>query len=187
MWGTRPRFRNIAATSACNAFDQERRRSVMLGLKSWLRGGRPASAAPRRQVGAIPYVVEDGIVRFLLVTSRRTGSWIFPKGGLMAGLGPSRTAAREAFEEAGVRGVIGPVPIGAYGKTDSGTGRTVRIPMYPLQVREELRSWPEQGQRQRRWATLEEACSLLAHPELIRLARRTSAAALRRQETSSGR
>jgi 8-oxo-dGTP pyrophosphatase MutT (NUDIX family) len=124
-------------------------------------------------------------VRFLLVTSRRTGSWIFPKGGLIPGLGPAGSAAREAFEEAGVRGAVSPTPIGAYEKTDRDSGRKVRIPMYPLQVHRELTAWPEQGQRRRRWATLQEARALLAQPELVRLAELTRDAALDAREPAS--
>jgi 8-oxo-dGTP pyrophosphatase MutT (NUDIX family) len=142
-----------------------------------LLGFRSARAASRRHAGAIPYAIDDaGAVRFLLVTSRRTGSWIFPKGGLIPGLGPAGSAAREAFEEAGVRGAISPDAVGAYEKVDRASGRKVRIPMYPLRVDRELAAWPEQGQRRRRWATLDEVRVLVTHPELVSLAELTNAA-----------
>jgi ADP-ribose pyrophosphatase YjhB (NUDIX family) len=37
----------------------------------------------------------------LLVTSRETGRWIIPKGGPIKGFKPAKTAAREAYEDAG--------------------------------------------------------------------------------------
>ena len=151
-----------------------------------LLGFRSATGGSRRYAGAIPYALEDaGVVRFLLVTSRGTGSWIFPKGGLIPGLGPAGSAAREAFEEAGVRGAIAPDPIGAYEKADRASGRTVRIPMYPLRVDRELAAWPEQGQRRRRWAILQEVRVLVAQPDLVRLAELTSEAALSARRLAS--
>src|SRR5262249_33662947 len=41
---------------------------------------------------------------FMLVTSRETRRWIIPKGWPKRGKSPYRSAAREAFEEAGVIG-----------------------------------------------------------------------------------
>jgi 8-oxo-dGTP pyrophosphatase MutT (NUDIX family) len=49
-----------------------------------------------------------------LVTTRRTKRWIIPKGWPIKGLKPSKTAAREAFEEAGVSGRVGAKPLGVF-------------------------------------------------------------------------
>ena len=71
--------------------------------------------AARLQYGALPYrVTKTGDIEFLLVTSRETGRWIIPKGWPIAGLEPAEAAAREAYEEAGVRGVVGIRAIGEY-------------------------------------------------------------------------
>ena len=43
----------------------------------------------------------------MLVTSRETGRWVIPKGWLIRQLGPSSTAKREAYEEAGLKGRLG--------------------------------------------------------------------------------
>ena len=61
----------------------------------------------RRQIGAIAYShsVETGL-RILLVTSRETGRWVIPKGWPMKSKLPHKAAAQEAFEEAGVKGII---------------------------------------------------------------------------------
>ena len=62
----------------------------------WWRGPAPAprsAQAPTRQAGAVPYRVTDKGVSVLLVTSRRTGRWVFPKGdSLTVGVIDSRGA-----------------------------------------------------------------------------------------------
>jgi 8-oxo-dGTP pyrophosphatase MutT (NUDIX family) len=66
-----------------------------------------AKPAIRVQYGALPYRLDDGgSIKVLLVTSRETKRWIIPKGWPIKGLKPSKAAAREAYEEAGVRGRI---------------------------------------------------------------------------------
>src|SRR5262249_32651877 len=58
------------------------------------------------QAGAIPYAIVDGEVRVLLVTSRGSGRWLIPKGNIDPGLTPAEAAAKEAYEEGGIRGRI---------------------------------------------------------------------------------
>lgn len=127
-----------------------------------------------RQSGAIPYAVVDGQVTFLLVTSRRTGKWIFPKGTPIPGLDARGVAAREAFEEAGVEGELASEPIGSYaGVKVKGMRRTpILVDMYPLRVMTQHEDWPEKGQRHRHWVVLQEARRLLSEPQLVALAER---------------
>ena len=76
------------------------------------------SGAIQKQYAALPYrVTKTRGIEFLLVTSRDSGRWIIPKGWPIAGLKPARTAAQEAYEEAGVRGVVGTKAIGEYSYT----------------------------------------------------------------------
>lgn len=132
-----------------------------------------ATPADEQQVGAIPYVVRDGAVAVLLITSRGSGSWICPKGGVIAGLSDAETATQEAWEEAGVRGATG-AAIGSYRAVKQRDGRQMRleITMFPLKVEEELDDWPERSERKRRWATVKEARRLLRDPGLARLVAR---------------
>lgn len=59
------------------------------------------------QAGAIVFRADDGFVRVLLVRSRKDPTvWVFPKGHLDAGEQPRMAALREAFEEAGVTGLV---------------------------------------------------------------------------------
>lgn len=127
------------------------------------------------QFGAIPYtIVQDQIV-FLLITSRGTGRWIFPKGALIEGLTPWESAAREALEEAGVEGRIQTTPIGSSRTIKSGIRRSViEVEHYPLKVEVQHDEWQEMGQRYRHWAILPEAMRLITDKPLAELAQRTS-------------
>ena len=58
------------------------------------------------QVAAVCYRVRQDSIEFLLVQTRGSGRWIFPKGSAEPGLTHAQAAAIEAFEEAGVHGRI---------------------------------------------------------------------------------
>jgi 8-oxo-dGTP pyrophosphatase MutT (NUDIX family) len=58
------------------------------------------------QVAAVCYRVRRGAIEFLLVKTRGSRRWIFPKGSAEPGLTHAQAAAIEAFEEAGVHGRI---------------------------------------------------------------------------------
>ncbi len=134
-----------------------------------LRAGGPGVA---KQMGAIPYTVVQGQVVFLLITSRGSGRWIFPKGEPIEGLEPWDTAAQEALEEAGVEGEVDPRPIGSYRtfKTLAIRRKVIEVEMYPLWVTRQLDDWPEKGLRHRHWAILPETKRLLSDARLAELA-----------------
>src|SRR5579863_1516379 len=58
------------------------------------------------QVAAVCYRLRNDEVEFLLVRTRGSGRWTFPKGSAEPGLTHAQAAALEAFEEAGVHGRI---------------------------------------------------------------------------------
>jgi len=59
----------------------------------------------RVQNGVLPYTLtEAGSLEILLVTTRQTRHWIIPKSWPIKGLKAPQAAAREAYEEAGMRG-----------------------------------------------------------------------------------
>ena len=145
--------------------------SLVMKLRERLdRRGARATIVP--QSGAIPYTIVDGQVAFLLVTSRRTGRWIFPKGSPMEGLTPREVAICEALEEAGVEGEIADQPIGSYRSVKtSGLRRSlVQVDLYPLRLTRQLDEWPEMAHRHRHWVLLPEAKRLLSSPQLIDIA-----------------
>jgi Predicted NTP pyrophosphohydrolase len=142
-------------------------------MREFLKNWSPKVETPDglRQAGALPYALVDGRMTFLLITSRRSGKWIFPKGAIEPGYTPWDSAANEALEEAGVSGEIEQVPVGSYRASIGNDGTVlVDVDLYPLLVTQQHDSWREDQQRLRHWATLPEARRLLADRSLARLA-----------------
>jgi 8-oxo-dGTP pyrophosphatase MutT (NUDIX family) len=127
------------------------------------------------QFGALPYRIDaDGGVSIVLVTSRGTGRWIIPKGWPMRLKLPHEAAAREALEEAGVVGKAKRKAIGAYEYdkfADDGSFARLRVEVFPMVVERLADSWPEVGERQRRWFTQGEAADRVDEPDLAALLR----------------
>lgn len=108
----------------------------------------------------------------LLVTGRRSGRWMIPKGWPMPGKTLADSAAQEAFEEAGIEGTIDPRPIGTFRhvKQHLLLGEIeVDIIVHLLAVRRELNDWPERGERTRKWFELEEAASRVDSAQLKKM------------------
>lgn len=126
------------------------------------------------QSGALPYRVRSGRLEVLLVTSRTRGRWIIPKGHVEPALSPADSAAKEAFEEAGVRGRIAPDALGSY-LHDRATAPSV-VQVFALDVVEELADWPEAVHRTRRWMPPALAASVVMEDGLRRIIRAFDAA-----------
>lgn len=139
----------------------------------------------RIQYGALPYrFTPDAALEFLLVTTRRSRRWIIPKGWPIKGLKPAESAAREAFEEAGVIGKVGAQSVGlfAYDKLaeESGVTVTCEVKVFPLLVKRQTETWPEFDQRAVQWVPPSEALSLIKEPELKSLLEAFAARARKR-------
>ncbi|OXT00251.1 hypothetical protein B7H23_08790 [Notoacmeibacter marinus] len=140
----------------------------LLGRLAALLGAPP----PKLQAAALPYRQVDGRLQFLLITSRRTKRWILPKGGIDAGEGTADAAAREAFEESGVKGRTEREPLGVYdGRKYLGAGATarMRIVVHALAVETIHDEFPEAGERQLRWMSPQDASHLVDEPQLAAL------------------
>jgi 8-oxo-dGTP pyrophosphatase MutT (NUDIX family) len=124
------------------------------------------------QAGVVAYRILDGKVQVLLMTSRDTGRWIIPKGNIN-GSKPSKAAEKEAYEEAGVRGVIsGPNPLGIYTyskRLNSGETQTASVEVYLLRIKEQLKKWPEKGERKLSWVSTKKAVGLVDEPGVVPL------------------
>jgi 8-oxo-dGTP pyrophosphatase MutT (NUDIX family) len=106
----------------------------------------------------IPYRVRGGRVEVAVITSTNNGDWIVPKGGIEAGERAWEAAAREADEEAGLRGAVERTPLGrCYSSNGSGDAMAVFL----LAVTTVLEHWPEDNVRRRRWLSLSEAAACL--------------------------
>ena len=128
------------------------------------------------QTGVIAYRVLDGKVQVLLVTSRDTGRWIIPKGNVGAGATPAKAAEKEAYEEAGIKGIIASsIPLGIYTyfkKLELGDARAAAVEVYLLRVNRQLKKWPEKGERKLSWVSTKEAVDLVEEPGVVPLLRR---------------
>lgn len=132
----------------------------------------PQPMAERRQVAALCWRRGADGVEILLVTSRDTGRWVTPKGGRMIGKSDAQAAAVEAFEEAGVEGVVDETPLGEfrYMKRLKRRGaRLALVAVFSLRVERELEDWPEAAERTRRWFPAPDAATLVDEADLAAL------------------
>ena len=135
--------------------------ALMLFTAWWFAVGpespteKPAEgASPTKvvhQVGALPYRVRDGVVEILLVRTRRDSHWTIPKRSRNPDQPVHETAAEEAFREAGVRGTAWRTGIGSYSYARK--DRSYRVTVYPVEVTEQVETWPEQT-RKHAWYTI---------------------------------
>ena len=86
--------------------------------------------------------------------------WTFPKGIIEDDLGAVDSAAKEAFEEAGIIGEVSAELIGEYAYIKS--GGTCHVLVYPMLVREILDHWDEEHLRTRIWVPVAEAASVVS-------------------------
>ncbi|WP_082523708.1 NUDIX hydrolase [Ensifer sp. Root31] len=133
-----------------------------------------------QQVGVLPWRIRrDGEPKVMLITSRRRGRWIVPKGWPMKGRSLLVAASREAFEEAGIFGEIDPAPVTEYRYLKAlGNGSEVpcRVTVFGMNVRGTLSHWREKAQRQRRWFSLGAAADKLDDAELAAFVKTLDAA-----------
>ena len=118
------------------------------------------------QSAVIPYRLRDGSLEILLITSRKKKRWIVPKGVLEPHLSAADSAAKEALEEAGIRGRIHPEPLGSYDYEK--WGGTCSVQVFVMEVTTILDAWPE-DHRERQWLSPEEAARRVEEPELERM------------------
>ncbi|MEM7074285.1 MAG: NUDIX hydrolase [Pseudomonadota bacterium] len=137
----------------------------------------------RTQFGALCYRLTDGKPQVLLITSRRTGRWIIPKGWPMGNQTPEDCALQEAWEEAGVLGKIagGCLALYSYSKDmDDQPDLPCVVMVYPVKARVLSDRFPEAGLRKRKWLTPRRAADRVDEPELAHLMRRFDPRALTR-------
>jgi 8-oxo-dGTP pyrophosphatase MutT (NUDIX family) len=132
------------------------------------------------QIAAMPFRHGEHGVEILLITTRDTGRWIVPKGWPHKGKTFPDSAACEALEEGGVAGQMFREALGSYWydkRLETGAILTCEVMVYPLWVDQQLSSWREIGQRERRWFTVDEAERLVEptlRPLFARLLQRLS-------------
>lgn len=122
-----------------------------------------------QQSGAVCWRMHRGHVEVLLISSRDTGRWVIPKGWTMEGLTPAQSAAREAWEEAGVKGEINEAGLGVF-RYDKVVPVAPALPcqvqVFALRVRTMSDRFPERKQRRRKWFDALKAARKVSEPDL---------------------
>jgi 8-oxo-dGTP pyrophosphatase MutT (NUDIX family) len=145
------------------------------GIEGAKSMSRSAAVAKRVQYAALPYrLMGKSRTEVMLVTSLGTRRWIIPKGWPQKGRAPHHSAAREAFEEAGVEGVIDRRAVGSFPyqkRLKNGGVVDCEVEVYALRVLHQNKQWPESRQRQVKWVSVKEAAETV-EPKLSTLIRR---------------
>ena len=108
-----------------------------------------------RQSAVIPCREGPDGPEVLLITSRKKKRWVLPKGVVDPGMTPPASAAKEAWEEAGIEGTVDETPLGTYQYDKWGGTCTVQV--FAMTAVTEAANWPEAHLRDREWVTVEVA------------------------------
>jgi 8-oxo-dGTP pyrophosphatase MutT (NUDIX family) len=118
-----------------------------------------------RQAAVIP--VRNGQV--CLVSSRSGKRWVVPKGCMEPGKTAGEIALQEAWEEAGLVGLLQHEPIGSY--VYEKDGFTCHVIVFLLAVTDVVDSYPEATLRQRVWVSMPQAMTRVEETSLRELLR----------------
>jgi 8-oxo-dGTP pyrophosphatase MutT (NUDIX family) len=137
---------------------------------------RSAAVAKRVQYAALPYrLMGKSRTEVMLITSLGTRRWIIPKGWPQKGRAPHHSAAREAFEEAGVEGVVHRRSVGSFPyqkRLKNGGVVDCEVEVYALRVLRQSKQWPESAERRVKWVSVKEAAETVQEPKLSTIIRR---------------
>ncbi len=127
----------------------------------------PTSDRIQPQAAALPYRYENGKLKVMIVTSRRTGRWVFPKGS-MGKAKEWQAAEQEAYEETGVSGTVDRRPLGRYLslKVRGEDAWQTDVALYPLKISKFHKNFPEKAQRKRKLVGIKRARKMLSQPEM---------------------
>jgi 8-oxo-dGTP pyrophosphatase MutT (NUDIX family) len=137
-----------------------------------LLGSNSAHIHPQMQSGVLAYRWrEKNHIEILLVRKLRSRTWGIPKGKVKRRLSSAENAAKEAFEEAGVRGRVQARAAGTYRATKRKLGEkiVIEVSVHMLEVTRTSEEWPEKAIREVRWCSPQEAAKLLQEPMLVAL------------------
>jgi 8-oxo-dGTP pyrophosphatase MutT (NUDIX family) len=121
-----------------------------------------------RQAAAIPFKGDQ----LCLVTSRSGKRWVIPKGTMEPGKTSGEIALQEAWEEAGLTGVLHREPVGTY--LYEKLGSTHHVVVYVMRVTEVAGAWPEASSRQREWLSIPEALERIEDEGLCEIIERVN-------------
>jgi 8-oxo-dGTP pyrophosphatase MutT (NUDIX family) len=104
-----------------------------------------------------------------LVTSRSGKRWVIPKGCMEPDKTAGEVALMEAWEEAGLTGVLEPEPVGSY--VYEKAAATCHVIVFVMRVTGVAEDWPERSARERSWLTFAQAQKRLEDPGLREILR----------------
>lgn len=116
------------------------------------------------QAAALPWRRHEGVVEFLVVSTKRGTRWVIPKGLINPGETSDQAAVREAWEEAGIKGAARTPALGHYHYA-KWNGRC-EVDVFAMEVDGESDSFPEDAIRRKQWVSPDEARALLDEPGL---------------------
>jgi 8-oxo-dGTP pyrophosphatase MutT (NUDIX family) len=141
-----------------------------------MSNSRKSAVVRRVQYGALPYRLRGGSgPQFMLITSRETRRWVIPKGWPKKGKSPQYSAAREAFEEAGVVGAVAKRPVGSFSyekRLKNGAVVVCAVRVFALEVSCQSKQWPEKQERIVKWLSAAQAAQRVKEPNLGDIIRR---------------
>lgn len=123
-----------------------------------------------KQSAVIPYRFKPGKLEILIISSLKKKNWIIPKGFVEDGISAQESAEKEAYEEAGVKGIVQSNLFGTYYQKK--WGGNCRIEVYAMSVNQELDSWPEKELRERKWVTVKKAVDLIYNKDLKQIVKK---------------
>jgi 8-oxo-dGTP pyrophosphatase MutT (NUDIX family) len=118
-----------------------------------------------RQAAVIP--LRNGQV--CLVSSRSGKRWVVPKGCMEPGKTAGEVALQEAWEEAGLVGLLQYEPIGSY--VYEKDGFTCHVIVFLMTVTDSVENYPECALRQRIWLPISQAQTRVDETSLRELLR----------------
>jgi 8-oxo-dGTP pyrophosphatase MutT (NUDIX family) len=112
------------------------------------------------QAAAVP--IRNG--QLCLVTSSSGKRWVIPKGCMEPGKTEGQIALQEAWEEAGLVGILEREPVGSY--LYEKWGNVCHVTVFLMHVTSVAEEWPEKLLRQRRWLNPADAIDRIEDPGL---------------------
>ena len=132
-----------------------------------------AAAVEANHCAAVVYrkAADPAAREVLLVSPIKETAWGLPVGPVIPGFSASASAVQESFDQAGVRTkILSEEPIGSAAVKADGVEGT--IPVFALEVVEELPSYPGSKTFQRKWATVAAAQELAKDPAVVEILRK---------------
>lgn len=108
-----------------------------------------------RQSGVIPYRIHNGRVEVLLITVSKQKRWGIPKGWIEPRMSAIDSAAKEAYEEAGILGTVHSPALGHYRRRK--WGMSLQVEVFLMRVEQVLDDWAEVDERKRCWLSVSQA------------------------------